>query len=548
MHDGVARNLQFLLIEVEKQLRRTGEYLVAPNQAARAEIIHGDDYIDNLEASIQKTSFGAAATAREPGALALYRSFDVVADNLERVADLCEKVILQVAYIDRSEVYAEHDFAAFLREVVAGVGHIGKALFERDIELALKICRVEHTLNEMYAQAFQRIFGELQTLARDATQTLVTLLLIAHYLERMGDALLNIGEAILSLHLGERVKISQLRALESSLDPSALGAQLRHLSFEAMTATKSGTMVKCLSRRGPPAGEPLPRPLILKQGKLQKLLEEKDSVARWQRLMPGLAPRIYSFHAEGADAAILFEYLPGATFEAILLRRPWPEVEHALESILGKLREVWRRTQSVERVAPRFLRQLSARLDDVRAVHPEFLRGDASLGSKHIPSFVRLVDRLLAYDESLEAPFSVFIHGDFNLDNVIYDAERGAVRFIDLHRSTQMDYVQDISVFLVSLFRLKVMPVPVRAHIERTLLRFFDFAREQAADFGDGSFNQRLALGVARSLATSTRFVLDARLAQGMFMRSRYILERLGEAQRSGHVTTFELPREVLVG
>jgi hypothetical protein len=363
----------------------------------------------------------------------------------------------------------------------------------------------------------------------------------------MGDALLNVGEAVLSAHLGERIKIGRLRALEDSLELTELSSHLGHLSMRAMGETKSGARVNSLSSREPGDQDTPGRSVIFKEGKTRKLLEERDSIARWEELMPGIAPRIYSFHDGGEDGAILFEYLPGGTFEHLLLEKPWRDVARALESIQRKLIEVWTRTRSDECVAPRFLQQLSTRLDDVLAVHPEFRQGDARLGDKQIAAYSSLLERLLPYDEALAAPFSVFIHGDFNVDNVIYDTSDDSVRFIDLHRSRMMDYVQDISVFLVSHFRLQFLEAPVRRRINATILRFHEFARAHAEGIGDTTFQQRLALGVARSFATSTRFVLDPQLARSMFLRSRYILERLNELQGSGRSQEFQLTREVLV-
>lgn len=554
MHEGIEDNVRLLIIEVQKQLRRTGAYLSRPSPAALATIVGVDDYIDNLKVNIQDESFRAVAgTPRDvrPTAAAL-RTLEVVAGNLEHIADFCEKLILKAGHVDRPEVHARHDVSGLLREVELGVDLIGKALFERDLRVAMSICQVEHTLDEMYAQLFQRILAELQGAPGDDTPSLVTLLFIAHYLERMGDALLNIGEAILSAQLGERVKLGRLWALEESLEPlgarqTSTNAPLEQLSLKAMALTRSGSRVNAVSSRPALAREPARPALIFKQGKTQKLARELDSVTRWQTLVPGLAPHIYSFQHAGEDGALLFEYLPGHTFESVLIRQPWRQVVRALEGIQDKLAEVWARTRTPVPVAPRFLEQLSARLDDVLAAHPELRRGDARIGHKSLPSFRALIERLLPYDELLEAPFSVFIHGDFNADNVIYDATDGSVRFIDLHRSAMTDYVQDISVFLVSQFRLQFLTPALRRRVRATMLRFFSFAKSHALRLNDPSFDQRLALGLARSFATSTRFVLDPKLSRSMFLRSRYLLERLAEPPEAGRARELELSREVLV-
>jgi hypothetical protein len=120
------------------------------------------------------------------------------------------------------------------------------------------------------------------------------------------------------------------------------------------------------------------------------------------------------------------------------------------------------------------------------------------------------------------------------------------VHFIDLHRSRRLDYVQDVSVFLVSNHRLQVFSAPVRKRIDRVTVRFFEFAESFAHSAEDKTFEARLAFGLARSFATSTRFVLDEEFAKSMFLRARYLLERLlaHDAQR---LSEFRIPKEVLV-
>jgi aminoglycoside phosphotransferase (APT) family kinase protein len=141
----------------------------------------------------------------------------------------------------------------------------------------------------------------------------------------------------------------------------------------------------------------------------------------------------------------------------------------------------------------------------------------------------------------------VLIHGDFNVDNVIYDDVEDRVRFIDLHRSRSTDYCQDVSVFLVSSFRLQSFDPMFRRHVDWVVESFFDWASGFARDIGDASFQLRLALGVARSYVTSTRFVLDEALARQMFMKSRYILERV-IAELGSQPARFRFPKEVLLG
>jgi aminoglycoside phosphotransferase (APT) family kinase protein len=274
-------------------------------------------------------------------------------------------------------------------------------------------------------------------------------------------------------------------------------------------------------------------------------VEERNSVERWQKALPGIAPNIYSFQEEGERSAILFEYLPGKTFEELLLKAPLPELEHALRRITETLSHVWEITKTPMPSKARFMKQLLARLDDVQAVHPELLAAGGTIGDVELRSYQESVAQCMGLDERLESPHSVLIHGDFNVDNVIYDAANDIVRFIDLHRSRDMDYVQDVSVFIASNFRLQAFEAELRRRLNWVARSFFEWAMGYSREIGDQTFALRLALGLARSFATSTRFVLDENLAREMFSRSRYILETVA-ACTEAEPAQFRFPKEVL--
>jgi len=79
-------------------------------------------------------------------------------------------------------------------------------------------------------------------------------------------------------------------------------------------------------------------------------------------------------------------------------------------------------------------------------------------------------------------------------------------------------------------------------------LDFYDFAAAYAKQSKDDTFELRLALGLARSFATSTRFILDKSLARTMFLRARYLIERVLEADPK-RPKSFKVPvKEIFVG
>jgi aminoglycoside phosphotransferase (APT) family kinase protein len=160
-----------------------------------------------------------------------------------------------------------------------------------------------------------------------------------------------------------------------------------------------------------------------------------------------------------------------------------------------------------------------------------------------VPGVEEMVRQLRPLEAEVAAPFTVQMHGDFNLDNIIHNRDTGQLHYVDVHRSGPGDYAQDISVFLVSNYRLQIFDAQVRrrlAHVMETVHHFaVDFARRH----GDAAFTARLSLGLARSFITSCRFVLDQDHAKSMFLRARYLMQRL----LAGRPENDSLPREILV-
>jgi aminoglycoside phosphotransferase (APT) family kinase protein len=205
---------------------------------------------------------------------------------------------------------------------------------------------------------------------------------------------------------------------------------------------------------------------------------------------------------------------------------------------------VWRETREPDPVRPGFIAQLEARLEAVYTVHPYFEELGQRIGDVEVRGLTELLETRRHLDEELEAPFSVLGHGDFNLDNVIFNSKDDSVHFIDLYRSRRMDYVQDVSVFLVSNFRVPVFRPRRRAPLNRVIELLLAFARDFARAEKDATFEARLALGLVRSFVSSTRFEIRRTFAEEMLRRAVYLLERLDGTGEE--LTRFRLPRDVL--
>ncbi|WP_177421051.1 phosphotransferase [endosymbiont of Lamellibrachia barhami] len=361
---------------------------------------------------------------------------------------------------------------------------------------------------------------------------------MAHSIEQMGDALLNISEAIISANLGQPINIDRYYHLMESIGRLEADKNLNSLTIEPVAETRSGSAISGISN---PKKKNDGYVAIFKDGKKRKLKEEREGVESWHEIYPGLAPKILSYHKRGQSASLLIEHLAGMTFEHILLRESQPLLNKTLGRLCATLESVWRETRSKKKISANYMDQLARRLPDVYEIHPEFRQSDSQVCGREIASFESLLKRTRTYEARLKAPFSVYIHGDFNVDNIIYDPLAKRINFIDLHRSRYMDYVQDVSVFMVSNYRLQVLDAPLRRRIMQMVQSFYRFARKYAKKAGDETFELRLALGLARSFATSTRFILDKSLARAMMLRARYLLERVLETDPK-QAANFRLP------
>jgi Ser/Thr protein kinase RdoA (MazF antagonist) len=175
------------------------------------------------------------------------------------------------------------------------------------------------------------------------------------------------------------------------------------------------------------------------------------------------------------------------------------------------------------------------------------MRHHGAVGGFKIKPVAEILSEAKALEESLKAPFTVRIHGDFNLSNILYDPESGKLTFVDIYRSRETDYLQDVSVMLISIIRLPVSGRQARLQLRRAARMSESLARGFAQETGDDTYWARLAFGLARSFVTSTRFVLEERMADQFAARARYLWEKIASHRGRGLPwTAFRFPMEVL--
>ncbi len=544
VHEGLDRNFQFIVLEVGKQVERVRLHLDTPDDHLMRQIRSRDDYIDHLKSIIANKCY---AYLQEHGNLAkrtvdLIRSINVVASNLERIADHAVNIVTQTNHFSQEDFLHRYDYDPFFREITAALELVPEAFDKLDTTKAVQICNAEVELDDLYRAKVDRILAEMAS--GRGIPDYVTAMMIFHYLERMGDCLLNIGEAIIFCKVGEKLKFHQFQSLHDTLSavhPDEM--DLDSIDFEGIWGTRSGARIGKVSTGASSVVDG--DQVVYKEGDLRKIKLEKEKIELWNQLVPGLPPRIVEYQENERDATLLIEYLNGSNLQEIAITTDPDFLDEGLEAVQHTVRQVWLQTRTDQPAHAAFLGQLTRRLGDVVNVHPDFSAERKQIGGLTIPNVAELLHRNQDLDEVLAAPISVLGHGDFNLDNVIYDPARKQVHFIDLHRSAPMDYLQDIAVIMVSSFRLPVFDPAIRRRLNRVIASFFDFGVGFAEEIGDETFEIRLTLGLVRSFLSSTRFELDREFAQDMRQRAIYLLRKV-DAHRDRPWESFEIPRDVL--
>ncbi len=537
----IEENFRFLMIEVSKQLEDARESLDHPHHRIADRVLLRDDHIDNLKSIIEKKVY-LAIIYSETGNKKLMdfsKSLNVITANLERIGDFCVNIVNQVQYFNNPASIKDYDYQAFFDEINSAFEIITEAVFRNDISLAINICHSEYSLDQLYKNNFEVILKKLQE--QKDTQNLLTVLFILRYLERIGDSLLNIGEAVISSIIGEKLKIHQIHALGESLESTEYDYPDPDFSFESIGETKSGCKIGIvqLSDRNGETHE-----IIFKEGKRYKIEKEYHNLHKWNKISPGTPPGVHGFHVHSLNASLLLEKLEGLTFQELILEEDMSYARSASDILIKHVRNMWQKTKRSGSRQSSLFSQVTKRIDDVLKVHPGFNNPERIIGNIREPSFKELMSFAINIEKKVALPFTTFIHGDFNVDNIICDMEKGKIHYIDLYRSKYSDYVQDASVFIVSNYRIPHFGKDVRDRIDCMISNFYRFSRDYASENNDKSFDFRFSLGIIRSFLTSTRFHLDDEFAKSMYYRAIYLLLKI--YHYTGRIEDFRFPEDII--
>ncbi len=522
--DEIRENFTFLTLEVSGQVQATFDLLNEPGERIFSHICSRDDYIDNLKSTIENACFsrihGKDSLATKE--INTIRSIHIICVNLERIADFCVNVARQLEYLSSSTFIHRFDYRSMIQEIQRNISRIIPAFDERSLSAALEICRSEFILDTLYKTEFDRIMNDLDS--GKSSRDLVTTLFVFRYLERIGDSLLNIGEALLFVVLGEKIKIHQFEALQQTLSASGYDGTLSEIDFKSIWGSRSGCRISLVAQKNQ---SPDKSQGIFKEGNPEKIKKEKASLEQWETVYPGLTPRIFGYHEGRNTASLLVEFLSGCTLDEVVLAASEDIIQNAMFLMEDVMIDIWEHTLTRNPVPVTYIQQLMSRMQDSQRLHPELQRCGKRIGTVEIPSTQELIRKCAEVETRIQAPFTVLCHGDFNVNNLVYDHISQRIRYIDVYRSHHDDYVMDAAVFLVSNFRLPVFDSVLRDRLNAVIYAFLNRVKQFASDHGDMTFHARMGLALSRNFYTSIRFEHHHDFAGEMALRSYYLMEKI---------------------
>ncbi|MDR0356187.1 MAG: hypothetical protein LBJ64_10725, partial [Deltaproteobacteria bacterium] len=205
-------DLRLLTVEVLQAAEEARSLLIIRNPSKSRALFNRVAYINTQVALLQKVALDNAMKKQAPNRESLFlQGLSSVASRLERISDLLLNLDRQAGYLSRISVLYQYNLDEFFKQIITGLETIHPALINQDVTLAVKLGQVEEKLDAFYADRFATLISQFQT--NVSPEDLVTTIMIVHYLERIGDILLEIAEKIIYIIMGEKIKLEQYKAL-----------------------------------------------------------------------------------------------------------------------------------------------------------------------------------------------------------------------------------------------------------------------------------------------------------------------------------------------
>jgi phosphate transport system protein len=195
---------------VESQIGAALDALRRRDPDAADKVRHDDQYLNELFREIREQVFMIIST-QQPVARDLRDLMGVqyIASELERTGDYAVRIARMTGTLcglpDRP---LRAEFGLMGELAIGQVHDILEALIHRSVERAREVSARDNEMDRLYHRTFEELIDEMgKGTDPDGALRAVTLLLVAHNLERIADRVTNVAEDIVFLETGQVVEL-----------------------------------------------------------------------------------------------------------------------------------------------------------------------------------------------------------------------------------------------------------------------------------------------------------------------------------------------------
>lgn len=208
--DGLQRDLLRMGVFVSEAIEKAVQSLVRLDIAMAREVIAGDDTVDGMLIDIEKRCLQLMAL-QQPMAVDLRTigtALKIVTD-LERMADHATDIAKVVVRLEGETLLKELVQIPWMaRRVQEMTREALEAYVNKDVERSKRMVAMDDEIDATYKQIFDEVLEIMKNQPQYVKQA-TYLLLVAMYLERVGDHATNLGEWTIYMVTGELKDMNQ---------------------------------------------------------------------------------------------------------------------------------------------------------------------------------------------------------------------------------------------------------------------------------------------------------------------------------------------------
>ncbi len=194
---------------IEEQIYDAVEALIRKDLDLAEKVIQRDDQVDELQEIIEDKSV-RLVIQQQPIAKDLRTIFAGIklVTDLERISDIAVNIARIAKKILKEEYVKPLIDIPRVAKIAQNIVRVAlDAYVKRDVSMAESLVEMEEAIDHLYSQIFRELLVIMLENPKTVSQAM-QLIMVARQLERIGDHSTNIGEMVVYLETGKRIKLN----------------------------------------------------------------------------------------------------------------------------------------------------------------------------------------------------------------------------------------------------------------------------------------------------------------------------------------------------